>query len=212
LNWFLNFIRRNRSDPSAAKGWKLSNAEKERDSDPRGFSIPRSEQRRGRKPQDVVRIRFESTEQLPNSHTIVDFAWVEITAVQRGLYKGVLKEGLIVLSHPKGQEFTFAPENIFAVRLPPEYSLPYQQIVHVSPAVFDRDEWPALLFKNKPESAEDSGWRVVTKSERPSSATLQIKGYEVIQKFQALDAVLDEPGFFDWYWCETQLEYRRYEA
>ncbi len=212
MNWLLNFIRRNQTVPSAAKGWKLSNAEKERDSDPRGFSIPRSEQRRGRKLQDVVRIRFESTEQLPNSYTIVDFAWVEITAVQRGLYKGILKEGLTVLTHLKGQEVTFSPENIFAVLLPPEYSLPYQQIVYVSPAVFDRDEWPALLFKNKPESAEDSGWRVVAKAEQPLSATLQIKGYEVIQKFQVLDTVLDEPEFFDWYWCETKLEYQRNEA
>lgn len=212
MNWLLNFIRRNQIDPSAAKSWKLSNAEKERDSDPRGFSIPRSEQRRGRKPRDVVRLRFESTAQLPNSYTIVDFAWVEITAAQRGLYKGIFKEGLTVLTHLKGQEVTFSPENIFAVLLPPEYSLPYQQIVHLSPAVFERGEWPDLLFKNQPESAEDSGWRVVTKGEQPLSATLQVKGYEVIQKFQVLDTVLDEPGLFDWYWSEIQREYLRNDA
>ena len=209
MNWFNKAIDRIKSLGGIPdQRWQLANAEALRDEDPRNFSIPRLEQRQSCRVGDTVKVLIEPISMDPSQPFSGERPWLTITCAGDTSYRGVPDPGLILFPELEGTEIEFRPENILAITLSDAYVLPFGKSCRVSHAVLVEGSWPSHLVRVAPENETDSGWRIFHSGGSLVDASETYNCSDLIQRFQVLDSVLDEPDLKSWYWETSEHEYK----
>lgn len=191
--------------------YTLENAEEIHKSNPRSFSIPRSDQRRNLPVGQTVKLIFEPCIEK-GVRRFSERMWVKITRKDSSGYAGELDNAPAGIDGLElGDSIKFGPEHVIAfIPTKTQLDLPFGQSLLVSPEILASGDWPALARRVSPAKAGDSGWRIYSSSETtPSSKSplTEVSVDELIAKFQILDSILDEPHNTAWRWNETEHEY-----
>lgn len=189
-----------------AQDYIIENAVQLKNENPRTFSIPRSEQRNNLKPEQVVKLIF--TDNNGNSERM----WVVVQKKENETYIGELNNNPAhIKSLTSGDTINFKANNVVAIWNDNDH-MPYEQYIRIDQEIFDNKLWPKYLLKMKSTEEGDSGWIISThplKPEQNFSQFHKIEVESVLNYFQMLDSVLDQPASAQWIWDDKTLEYKR---
>jgi len=174
---------------------------------PRTFSIPRSDQRSGLKPGDVVKLIFEADRPSERGFT-AERMWVQVLEAGSSGYVGALDNQPSFLSNLQpGDRVPFGPQHVAALQSSPSgLELPLQQFAMVSRGIAEAGAWPVEAQRHPADTAESSGW-VVRCTGPEASDVIRILVGDLIKQFRVLDSVLDEPVGTTWVWDADRAEY-----
>lgn len=189
--------------------YTLDNAEKLRDADPRGFSIPRLEQRKNLLNGQSVKLIF--IPKKPSSSFAGERIWVTITQAKHGKYVGTLDADSTLIEELKaGTPVHFESKHVISAILPEKYQIPYGKVLLISEEIVIGGRWPRFAKRKNPIDEKDSGWRIYSKSTNgKDEKILKVTTDQIMNQFRVLDSILDEPDLQLWEWSEKNKEYRR---
>jgi hypothetical protein len=174
---------------------------------PRTFSIPRSDQRSGLKPGDVVKLIFKADRPSERGFT-AERMWVQVLEAGSSGYVGALDNQPSFLSNLEpGDRVPFGPQHVAALQSSTSgLDLPLQQFALVSRSIAEAGAWPVEAQRHPADTPESSGW--VVRCEGPeASDVIRILVGDLIRQFRVLDSVLDEPVGTKWVWNTDRVEY-----
>lgn len=176
---------------------------------PRTFSIPRSDERTGLQPGQLVKLVFEIAEKelgLPGAERM----WVEVKERRAdGRYIGELQNQPFFVSNiNEGNEVIFAPEHVAALYVKKDDGpwLDESLQVSCSEKILADDMWPKVAERDSSTSAH-TGWRIYAND--TSEQLVSVPAQQVLDQFPVLDSVLGENVGTSWTWDESDLEYKR---
>lgn len=144
-------------------GWHLENVELRARRSPT-FIIPSLRDRCGRSIGDLVRLVFAIDG--AQAHQICgERMWVEITAIEAGIYRGRLANHPAVIADLQlGDPVRFGPEHIAEVYGASARSLPvhHHKLGIVTADILDGNAVPGVVYRGEPVGPRDSGWVVIS--------------------------------------------------
>jgi hypothetical protein len=185
----------------------LQNVETLHRADPVTFSIPRSDQRVSLQVGDLVKLIFTADPPSPAGLT-AERMWVAVHDVSDGRFVGLLDNQPSFIADLKpGDAVHFGPEHVAALYTSPSgLRVPYRQFALVSRDLFDDGAFPVEAHRIPPETADSSGWVVLsTSGHRDALARILVQA--LVARFRILDSILDEPVGTRWAWDSDRLEY-----
>lgn len=211
MDWFRKAVDKLKGQGGLREqDFSVCSAEKLRDEDPRGFSIPRSEQRRSLRVGDSVKLILEATN--PESEIAFERPWAKVVEVSAAGYKVKFDNSLVLFPSMSDAVIEIRPEHVAAVILPDEYVLPFGKVCLVSPDVLEDSAWPMNLVRVPGDEPSDSGWRIWAEGQDITAATQVVLCDEIMSIYQVLDSVMDEPDRAAWRWSHDEREYKRVGA
>lgn len=180
----------------------------------RTFSIPRSDERNSLRPGHLVKLVFLADDDSEEGAR-AERMWVEVQGSMAGEYIGVLTNRPRYLKYVKqGEHVVFRPQHVCAIyveRSDPSWIDP-EKMLYVSKDILDDDAWPELIYREEPDDADSSGWRVLSgaaqaKGARDLNALVKVSAHDLMNRFPILDSVLGEPVGTSWSWDEDACEY-----
>jgi hypothetical protein len=195
------------NDVAQSRWVSLQNVEESHRADPVAFSIPRSDQRASLQVGNLVKLIFIADPPSPRGLT-AERMWVAVQEVRDGRYVGSLdNQPSFIADLEPGDTVHFGPEHVAALYTSPTgLRVPYRQFAWVSRDLFDAGAFPIEAHRVQPETADSSGWVVLSTPDN-RDALEPILVQELVARFRILDSILDEPVGTRWTWDADRLEY-----
>lgn len=192
--------------------YTLEDAEARHRESPRTFGLPRLAERTSLRIGQLVKLIFIDPDP-PERGYHAERMWVEITAVEKGRYRGRLDNQPRQLDLTVGDEIVFEPRHVASVyvRENERGHVDVAEWALASRRVLDEGRWPAFVYRAAPRAEHDSGWRVISDHDdmRDPHAFRAVVLHTLIATNAAYDSILGERARVAWRWNETACEFMR---